>query len=373
MAKPSKKSGRKVRVAFRRNRNEPARVKDWKKKTDDGQDDIEEAPSESIVAKGDLSRHRTVIVDASDEGTAETSRGKVISIYGLVAQVDDGHRVWPCTLRRILRTRKIDGHHPITVGDSVHFSITSDVEGVVNEGVIERIDPRHGELKRRVGKTDHVVVANIDQVLIVSSAGVPAPKPHLIDRYLVAAHAGGIEPIICLNKTDLDMEGVGGEVLEVYKSLGYPTVATSTVNGQGIDELRSLLQNKESVLAGQSGVGKSSLLNVVQPGLELKVGDVIEQTQKGRHTTTSTTLLRLDVGGYVVDTPGVKSFDVASVPLAELEMHFIEFVDLLANCKYPDCTHIHEPACAIKTAAEAGEIGHQRYESYARMYQERAG
>jgi len=375
MSSPKKKSSRKTRVAFRRNRSRPARVKDWSRQINPQDDEVDPQRVESVVAKGDLSRRRTVIEPSEDETDVSEAAeaGTVIAVRGLVAEVDDGRRVWPCTLRRVLRTRRIEGHHPIAVGDRVAFTIAADQDGVVNEGVIESVAPRRGELKRRVGRSDRTVVANLDQVVIVSSADQPPPKPHLLDRYIVATQAGRMRPVICMNKMDLDEAGRGAKVVALYESLGYPTLATSALTGQGVDRLAEMLRDKSSVLAGQSGVGKSSLLNAVQPGLKLRVGDIIEQTARGRHTTSTAQLLPLESGGYVADTPGIRSFDIAAVPLAELEMHFVEFTDRLADCKFPDCTHIHEPDCAIRAAVEAGDIDPRRYESYARMFEERAG
>ena len=373
MSNPRKKPGHKIRIAFRRNRSRPARVKDWTRQVSEKGQDFDPQRTENVVAKGDLSRRRTVIVPDETAAGPATHRGTVIVVRGLVAEVHDGRRVWPCTLRRVLRTRRISGHHPIAVGDRVRFAIEADQDGVVNEGVIESVAPRRGELKRRIGRTDRTVVANVDQVVIVSSADQPSPKPHLIDRYIVATLAGAMQPVICMNKIDLQAAGNGAEILALYDSLGYPTLATSALTGQGIDRLGEVLGDKSSVLAGQSGVGKSSLLNAVQPGLSLRVGDIIEQTTKGRHTTSTARLLSLDRGGYVVDTPGVKSFDIGAVPLAELEMHFAEFTERVAECKFPDCTHIHEPDCAVQAAVDAGRIDPRRYHSYVRMFEERAG
>lgn len=373
MSRPAKKRGQKVRVPFRRNRARPGRVKDWTRRTTQPDEEPDTPKTESVVAKGDLSRQRTVIVPEGDAEPSQTRQGTVVAVRGLVAEVDDGARNWPCTLRRILRTRVIGSHHPVTVGDRVEFSIESDKDGVVREGVIESVAPRHGELKRRVGRRDRTIVANVDQVVIVTSADLPPPKPHLIDRYLVATLAGGMQPVICMNKIDLETGDEVGRVLALYESLGHPTLRTCALTGHGVDRLRETLKDRASVLAGQSGVGKSSLLNMVQPGLKLRVGDIIEQTTKGRHTTSNAALLRLDMGGYVVDTPGIKSFDIAAVPLAEIEMHFVEFTDRLADCKFPDCTHTHEPGCAIRAAVEATHIDPGRYQSYVRMFEERAG
>jgi ribosome biogenesis GTPase len=284
---------------------------------------------------------------------------------GLFADVDDGKRVWPCTVRRVLRTRLTEERHPVTVGDRVQFRAGSDTEGV-----IEAVEPRRGQLRRRVGRRVHTIVANVDQAIIVSSADLPLPKPHLIDRYIVASHAGEITPVVCMNKLDLDDDGAARDLLDRYAKLGYTTLATSAVTGDGVTALCEQLKNKASVIAGQSGVGKSSLLNRIQPDLQLKTGDIIEQTSKGRHTTSTATLLRLEVGGYVVDTPGVRSFDLSTVERSEFEAYFVEFVDHVPDCKFPDCTHRHEAECAVIQAVERGEIHPDRYESYVRLFEE---
>ena len=370
----SRKSGEKVRVAFRRNRAKPARDKDWTRRQRHDAEATDDVPlTESVIAKGKLSRKRTVIEGADASGAESHATGIVVAMRGLIAEVDDGRRLWPCTVRRILRTRRTDERHPVTVGDRVRFTIEAHRQGVQSEGVIEAVEPRRGFLTRIVGKRRHTVVANVDQAVIVTSAAEPPCKPHLIDRYIVAAHAGGIEPIVCLNKTDLDEEGRIRDGLTLYQSLGYRTLATSAKTGDGVGQLQAVLMGKCSAIAGQSGVGKSSLLNAVDPRLDLRVGKVSAETFKGRHITTTATLIKLDFGGYVVDTPGVRSFDVSAVPLNEIEMHFVEFAEYIPHCKFPDCTHTHEADCSVKNALDDGKITPERYESYCRMFEERFG
>ncbi len=370
--KRSSKAGKKVRVRFRRNRSKPGRVKDWTKQARQADDhEVDADRSERVVAKGDLSRQRTIIVH-DDEGEChpDLRRGTVIAMRGLYAEVDDGERVWPCTVRRLLRTRLIGEKHPVTVGDRVRFRVETGGDEATQKGVIEAVDKRRGLLRRRTGRRTQTIVANVDRAIIVSSAREPLPKPHLIDRYIVASLAGDVTPVICMNKVDLDHDGSGAAVLKRYTDLGHLTLRTSAITGEGIDSLREVLKDSASVIAGQSGVGKSSLLNVVQPGLKLRVGDIIEQTSKGRHTTSTASLIRLELGGYVVDTPGVRSFDLSIIPRNEFEAYFVEFVDRLADCKFPDCTHIHEADCAVKAALERGEIHPERYESYVQMFEE---
>ncbi|MBI4718856.1 MAG: ribosome small subunit-dependent GTPase A [Planctomycetes bacterium] len=365
--------GRKVRVDLRRNRSTRARVKDWSdvaREASEGGPDTQRG--ESVVPKGDLSRRRTVIVP--DERAARDSAslaGTVVAMRGLFADVDDGRRVVACTVRRTLRTRLIDERHPVAIGDRVRFTLVeANDEKAALQGVIEAVEERRGQLRRVSGRRVHTIAANVDQAIIVSSAAMPGPKPELIDRYIVAALAGGITPVICMNKIDLDTGGAAGELLSQYAALGHTTLTTSAVTGGGIETLRSILKERSSVVAGQSGVGKSSLLNAVQPGLGLKVGEVAEHNEKGRHTTSTASLIRLELGGYVVDTPGIRSFDLSVVPRNEFEAYFVEFVPHVARCKFPDCTHIHEVDCAVKLAVERGEISPLRYESYVHMFLE---
>jgi len=296
-----------------------------------------------------------------------------VAVRGQFVEVDDGRQIWPCTIRRILRTRLIEERSPVVVGDQVTFVIVADSQGVLNEGVIERVHSRRNALTRSDGRLAHMVAANVDQVLIVTSIREPMIKPHLIDRYLVAAHAGQLPAAICVNKVDLDGEGEAAIILDRYRRLAYPVLATSAVAGTAIDALGSLLAGKVTLLAGQSGVGKSSLLNAVEPGLNLRTAHVSTMTEKGRHTTTTAVWIKLEMGGAVIDTPGIRALDVAMVPINELEMHFVEFVDRLAHCKFPNCVHIHEDGCAVKAAVESGEIEPHRYKSYLQLFTELSG
>jgi len=368
------KAGRKVRVRFRANRAKPARAKDWTRQyADKAEELVAGPPDERVKAKGDLSRKRTVVEPEDGPSPAAEARqisGVVLSIQGPIARIDDGDQSWSCTIRRVLRTRMIGQRSPVAVGDRVRFTRLTEPQRKDREGVIESVEPRKSVLLRRYGDRIHAMVANVDQVLVVASAALPPLKPHLIDRYLVAAEAGKLTSVICINKVDLDEGGRVEAALQIYRRLGYACVATSVVAGMGVEQLRRELTDKQTVIAGQSGVGKSSLLNAIQPGLKLKVGRVSKATMKGRHTTATAELLKLEVGGYVVDTPGIRQFELAPIGLGELEAYFVEFVPLVGECKYGDCKHIPEDGCAVKQAVERGQIDRGRYESYVRLFEE---
>jgi ribosome biogenesis GTPase len=406
-------SGRKRRVDFRPNRQQPRRTSDWTQRFHRDHEDLLDARQvESVRAKGELSRKRTVIVDERDAPIVDQSLwrpGTVAAVFGLIAEVSDAAgQTWVCTIRRVLRTLLIERRSAVTVGDRVWFSDQSQYADGQPAGVIERIEPRSSSLSRRDRRgREHTLVANADELLIVASVAEPRLKPHLIDRYLVAAGKGNLRPVICFNKCDLADEGVDleadsgaeaeserahadahrdaesdddevavagrptvAEVLNDYRRLGYTCIRTSASTGLGIDDLRRELAGHITVLSGQSGVGKSSLINAVQPGLDLAVDAVSEESEKGRHTTSHARLLRLDVGGFVVDTPGIRQFDLWTVEPGELELYFVEIAPLVQQCRFRNCGHLGEAGCAVIAAVDDGRISRRRYASYGKMYEE---
>lgn len=397
------RSGHKKRVELRPNRQPQRRADEWTRLYHDDQDRLADAQlSESVRARGELSRKRTLIVDDSDAPAVDESlwqRGVVSSVHGLVNRVEDGQgRTWDCTVRRVLRTLLIEQRAPVTCGDRVWFSDQSRLHDGALVGVIERVDPRSTVLSRRDSRgRQHAIVVNADQLLIVASVARPRLKPHLIDRYLVAAGKGNLRPVICFHKWDLaaEYELRGGleeddesgdalemtldSVVEEFERLGYRCLRTSIVGADGstdrktgLEELKSELAGRTTVLAGQSGVGKSSLINALQPGLNLAVQEVSDENEKGRHTTAHARLLRLDFGGYVVDTPGIRQFDLWAVEPGELEAYFIEFAPLVPQCRFNDCHHRDEEGCAIAAAVRSGRISKRRYLSYLKTLEELA-
>ena len=256
-----------------------------------------------------------------------------------------------------------DQRHVVVAGDIVYFR----PDGPEN-GLIERIEPRRSVLCRTSRKRQHVLVANVDQVVIVTSAAEPALKPNLIDRMVVEAERNRVRPILCINKIDLvepaDLQPLAG----VFGQMGYQVLLISAEKGIGTGPLRRLLAGKASVVAGQSGVGKSSLLNSVEPGLGLKVGEVSEENQKGKHTTTSARLIPLAAGGYVVDTPGIRQFQLWDVIPEEVAGYYRDLRPYINLCRYPDCTHTHEADCGVKSAVADGRLDVRRYESYCHLF-----
>jgi ribosome biogenesis GTPase len=293
----------------------------------------------------------------------------VVRVHGLlnIVETDDGG-TYACHVRRLLKSMAIDGRNVVAAGDRVWFR-PPDPGG--DEGVIERVEPREGVLTRGYRGRRHVIAANVDAVLIVSALAEPGLKISLIDRYLAAAEFSGVRPVIVLNKADLVDVSLYQWVVGLYSQFGYETVVTSAADGRGLDRLRELLGRGVTAISGQSGVGKSSLLNALQPGLNLRVREVSDGTTKGKHTTTTAELIRLESGGYVVDTPGLRQFELWGVLPGELEGCFIEFRPFVPLCRFPDCSHTHEGRCAVKDAVYWGWIHAGRYESYLKLYHQK--
>lgn len=289
--------------------------------------------------------------------------GLLIRIEPRVWTVEvDGSEI-PCSLSPKLFRVKTEEKNPVAVGDHVTVRIES------GRGVIEKVGPRKNRLARPSPSSPRVVqvtAVNLDRLVVVSATQNPPVRPGLIDRFLVAAEYQGMDALIVVNKCD---EGQVDEIrsaLSVYHSMGYPLLFTSALTGEGVKELGEALASGTSLFVGHSGVGKSSLMNCVDPRLDLATQSVA-QHGRGRHTTTSVSLWRLPSGGHLVDSPGIRGFGLTDIPLAELGLLMPDLRSHASHCRYPDCTHDHEPNCAVKQAAAAGEVEELRYDSYLRM------
>ena len=242
---------------------------------------------------------------------------------------------------------------------------------------IEAVTPRRNQLARRApgsrGRRAKVIVANVDRVVLVFATARPEPKPRLLDRFLVLTEANELHALIVLNKIDLVSDDVSSAFLAPYEAAGYETLRTCALGSRGVDALRRALCRRRSVVTGPSGVGKSSLLNAVQPGLGLRVAAISEAVVKGRHTTVAAQLIPLECGGYVADTPGLRELGLWGVDADSLDHCFPEFRPFVGACRFRrSCTHTHEPDCAVREAVENGRIDAARYESYRSLHAEAA-
>jgi ribosome biogenesis GTPase len=270
-------------------------------------------------------------------------------------------------LRHKVRRTNQAARDPVAVGDRVRVLPLDRGKGLIEEvlpreaGAFTRADPRMGNLTS---------VAGIDQMVVVFAVSEPVPHLGLLDRFLVLAEARELPAVICLNKVDLGLDETLAARLDLYRSLGYRVVAASAASGVGLDELRGLLGGHTSALLGPSGVGKSSLLNALQPGLGLLVGEISQSTGKGRHTTTGTQLFPLQgpQGGYLADTAGIRALALGSAAAGQLDWCFREFRPYLGSCFHDDCTHRGEPRCAVREAVFSDSLDRQRYDSYVHLY-----
>jgi len=273
-----------------------------------------------------------------------------------------------CPLPGRWRLTRRDQPRAIAVGDRLDVSVTP-----TGEGLLGTIHPRQGGVlaRRAAGDRDvqQVVAANVDQLIAVVAAEDPPLNRRLLDRLIVSGEHGELGIVVCINKMDLVEPGSFQSLVELYRKLGYRAFATSAVTGHGVDEFRDALKDKTSVFAGPSGVGKSRLLMRVEPDLDLRVQPVSESTGKGRHTTSAVSLLPLGIGGCLVDTPGIREFALYDIERDELQHYFPEIAERFGQCRFADCSHLHEPECAVVAAVGAGEIDPGRYDSYCRIYE----
>jgi ribosome biogenesis GTPase / thiamine phosphate phosphatase len=298
-------------------------------------------------------------------------KGLVIRSTGSWYDVrDDEGTVWQCRLKGKFKIKGFKVTNPIAVGDRVQWEIENES---TYTGTITGIEPRENYIVRQsVHKTAHahLLAANIDQTIIIATLTFPRTSLGFIDRLLVTAEAFRIPSIIIFNKQDLfdkETKAFQNEIIEMYQRAGYECITTSTITNEGIETLENLLQNKISLFSGHSGVGKSSLLNVIAPDLDLRTNEVSTFANKGVHTTTFAEMFELAPNTFIIDSPGIKELGLSEIKMEELSHYFPEMRALLNECKFHNCRHIDEPKCAIKNAVESGEIAISRYESYLSM------
>jgi len=317
----------------------------------------------SKYKKTDKEKKETVELDPN------WTKGRVVAISGEGAWVDANGTRLLASMKGLLKKERKEAKNIIAVGDFVYLT---------SEHAIAHIEERYSFLARTdiSGRKEQLIAVNVDQAVITISVMNPPLKPALVDRYLIAAEKGNIHPLVVINKMDLLEEAAENEkdqyreFVAEYEKLGIPILSVSTTENIGLDALKSLLKDKVTVFSGQSGVGKSSLINAAY-GLNLRIGDLAHKTSKGTHTTTVAELISLPGGGYCVDTPGIRSFGVWKLQKDEVTGHFHDFRNL--GCKYQDCIHINEPDCGVLKALEEEKISLLRYESYRTLLDEATG
>lgn len=329
--------------------------------------DIEEANHDVLKRRGPTLQELALKLMLQDEAPVRDAAptgvvGQILSVAKGQCQVQLGDRTIVCRLSpELIQVQQT----AIAVGDRVVLS-----EADPDEWVVEGVMPRSTFLSRPDPVNEfreRVVVANVDVIAIVVSVVTPPLHPRLIDRYLVAIQRGGARPMIAVNKIDLLEDRSELEKLAPYHRLGLNVVECSAVIGRGIEELRRTLSGTTCAFVGHSGVGKSALVNALKPDLGLKTGDVSAGYGRGTHTTTASTMWDLGDGTRIVDTPGIRSFGLFKMKADELILYFDDINALASGCKYRDCTHSHEPSCAVKTAVESEDLDRDRYDTYFRL------
>ena len=360
--KSSKSKGSQQRADFKKRYQGRVRKGDLTRQYRGGDDEEFDGviQSERVSGKGELTRKRTIVDENDDQ---PLSSGRVVSVHGLKSRVlgDDGV-IYHCAIRQVLKSLAIEQRNVVVAGDRVSFRASSP-----EDGMIHSVEPRNGIISRTSRGRQHIIVANVDYLLIIASAAEPELKPGLIDRFLLTAEQCEVEPIVVINKVDLIDPASLQQVIGVYASLGHRVLMTSAETELNVAYLREMLKGKQTVLAGQSGVGKSSLLNAIEPGLGLAVASVSRDNNKGRHTTTAAQMIPLECGGAVFDTPGIRQFQLWDITASEVSGLMPDLRPYVSHCRYPDCVHLSEDDCAVKDAVADGRIDARRYDSYCHL------
>ncbi len=299
-------------------------------------------------------------------------QGTVIKSTGSWFQVRAEGKLWECRIKGRIRLEGIKSTNPVAVGDYVDFEPEEAEEGV---GVIVAIHDRKNHIVRKsvnLSKRTHIIAANLDQAILIATLEFPKTYPRFIDRFLLTAEAYDIPGVLIFNKHDLYNEAMLEELEYlsiVYRDAGYTVMNTSTVSGKGLEEFRDLLKGKTSLLSGHSGVGKSTLINCIEPGLDLKTAQISESHLQGQHTTTFAEMHPLSFGGDIIDTPGIRGFGLVDMEKEEIGDYFPEIFRLKSECRFHNCLHLEEPGCAVKEAVENARLPLSRYESYVALVQ----
>lgn len=270
-----------------------------------------------------------------------------------------------CKMRGRLKGGRRESNSPIIAGDWVKVEPDGAEEYIIN-----KVEERHSHFTRTSSGSrayEQIIAVNIEQLVIISSSRQPSFKAGFIDRAIVIALWGHLVPIIVINKADLGVSEQIMKAVAVYEQLGYQIIQTSAVNGQGISELKALLESSDSAIVGHSGVGKSTLLNAIDPQLSLRTQGIMLQHDRGRHTTTAVQLYPLERGGYVADTPGIKELQLCGIQRSDVASYFEDMLPHVDQCKFRDCSHLNEPECRVRIAVQEGLVAERRYESYARI------
>lgn len=292
----------------------------------------------------------------------------VVRATGSWYEVTSDGRTFRCRIRGRLRLKGVRSTNPVVVGDVVCFE-----EGEEGEGTIFAIEPRRNYIIRRasnLSKESHIIAANVDQALLVVTLAEPVTAPEFVDRFLVTCEAYKVPVTLLLAKRDLQSDEAVAAFRAVYEATGYPVLEVSALAGEGVAEVRALLAGRTTLISGNSGVGKSTLVQAIDPTLDIRTGEISESHHKGRHTTTFSTMYPLGDGGWLIDTPGIKGFGLIDIDDAELWHYFPEMMRLAPGCRFYNCTHTHEPGCAVVAAVERGEVAWSRYESYLKILDE---
>ena len=302
----------------------------------------------------------------AEQGTVVRSSGSVYGVRTAAGTLID------CRVKGNFRLKGIRSTNPVAVGDHVRFDIREDGTAYI----VDILERRNYIVRKasNLSKQSHILAANLDQCFLIVTISHPVTATTFIDRFLATAEAYRVPVVLVFNKTDLynDAEREELEYLTaLYRNIGYRCIHTSVVDGVGVEDLKEAMRGKVSLLAGNSGVGKSSLVNAVAPEVATKVGEISKTHDTGMHTTTYTEMFEFMSGSYIVDTPGVKGFGTFDMEIEEISHYFVEFFELSKECRYGNCTHTHEPGCAVLEALERGELAPSRYQSYLSMLEDK--